>query len=58
MYNIIIFLISHLTRKLETFDDYVDDADNSTHNVTADKLTKLVSTKRKPKVTTYHRCET
>ncbi|AEC10301.1 Sas10/U3 ribonucleoprotein (Utp) family protein [Arabidopsis thaliana] len=36
-------------RKLETFDDYVDDADNSTHNVTADKLTKLVSTKRKPK---------
>ncbi|KAF8086058.1 hypothetical protein N665_0636s0030 [Sinapis alba] len=36
-------------RKLETFDDYVDDADNSTHDVPADKLTKLVSTKRKPK---------
>ncbi|CAL9236787.1 unnamed protein product [Arabidopsis halleri] len=38
-----------VNRKLETFDDYVDDADNSTHNVTADKLTKLVSTKRKSK---------
>ncbi|KAL1191204.1 Protein THALLO [Cardamine amara subsp. amara] len=36
-------------RKLETFDDYVDDADNSTHVVPADTLTKLVSTKRKPK---------
>lgn len=36
-------------RKLETFDDYVDDADNSTHDVPADKLTKLVSTKRKSK---------
>ncbi|CAH2060658.1 unnamed protein product [Thlaspi arvense] len=36
-------------RKLETFDDYVDDADNSTPDVPADKLTKLVSTKRKPK---------
>ncbi|CAH8383806.1 unnamed protein product [Eruca vesicaria subsp. sativa] len=33
-------------RKLETFDDYVDDADNSTHAVPANKL---VSTKRKPK---------
>ncbi|RID70174.1 hypothetical protein BRARA_C02216 [Brassica rapa] len=36
-------------RKLETFDDFVDDADNSTRDVPADKLTKLVSTKRKPK---------
>ncbi|XP_022571734.2 something about silencing protein 10 isoform X2 [Brassica napus] len=36
-------------RKLETFEDFVDDADNSTHDVPADKLTKLVSTKRKPK---------
>ncbi|EOA26714.1 hypothetical protein CARUB_v10022797mg [Capsella rubella] len=36
-------------RKLETFDDYVDDADNSTHDGKAYKLTKLVSTKRKPK---------
>ncbi|KFK37191.1 hypothetical protein AALP_AA4G225700 [Arabis alpina] len=37
-------------RKLETFDDYVDDADNSTYDGTADKLTKLVSTKRKSKI--------
>uniref|UniRef100_A0A1J3JPG3 Something about silencing protein 10 n=1 Tax=Noccaea caerulescens TaxID=107243 RepID=A0A1J3JPG3_NOCCA len=36
-------------RKLETFDDYVDDADNSTHNGTANKLSKLLPTKRKPK---------
>uniref|UniRef100_A0A0D3B6K0 non-specific serine/threonine protein kinase n=1 Tax=Brassica oleracea var. oleracea TaxID=109376 RepID=A0A0D3B6K0_BRAOL len=36
-------------RKLETFDDFVDDADNSTRDVPADKLTKHVSTKRKPK---------
>lgn len=45
------FLIMDVTRKLETFDDYVDDADNSTHNGTANKLSKLLSTKRKPKVT-------
>ncbi|XP_010517945.1 PREDICTED: something about silencing protein 10 isoform X1 [Camelina sativa] len=37
-------------RKLETFDDYVDDGDNnSTHDVKANKVSKLVSTKRKPK---------
>ncbi|CAA7050503.1 unnamed protein product [Microthlaspi erraticum] len=36
-------------RKLETFDDYVDDADNSTHNGTASKISKIVSAKRKPK---------
>ncbi|KAJ0239810.1 Uncharacterized protein HA466_0225350 [Hirschfeldia incana] len=33
-------------RKLETFDDFVDDADNA---VPANKRTNLVSTKRKPK---------
>ncbi|CAN8284566.1 unnamed protein product [Cochlearia groenlandica] len=34
-------------KKLETFDDYVDDADNSTHD---GKLGKLVYTTRKPKI--------